>query len=327
MPDPPVSSTSGTIFGALKNVIDLQERFETYLFIADLHAITDGFEAKLLRRHTLETAAMFLALGFDPDSATLFVQSHVTRHAELARLLSAVCRVGELKRMIQFKEKALKGGQESALSLLDYPVLMAADILLYGADVVPVGDDQRQHLELACLLARRFNKTYRRDGEPVFTVPQALTPVAAARIMSLTDGRKKMSKSDANEASRIGLADSEDEIRSKIKRARTDSGTGLEFGNEERPEVDNLLTIYQVLGGRAKEEVGEECASIGFGEFKKRLADVVVACLAPIRKRYIELMSAEDHLVDVLRGGALKASARADATYGAARAAMGFLDP
>lgn len=279
----------------------------------------------MLAEQTLRTAAVLIALGLDPEKATLFVQSHVARHSELARLFSAIVNVGELKRMIQFKEKSAKDGQEASLSLLDYPVLMAADILLYGADVVPVGEDQKQHLELARDIAQRFNHRFVKSEGSGLVVPRALVTQEAARIMSLTDGTKKMSKSDTNKAGSIFITDSESEIRAKIKRAKTDGIKGLEFGNVARPEVHNLLTIYQVVTGKTRQCVEQECRSMGFGEFKTLLADAVVAHLSPFANRFRELISDRGYLEGVLKAGAEKATAKADETYSKVRSAMGFL--
>jgi tryptophanyl-tRNA synthetase len=295
------------------------------LFIADLHAITEAHDPKLLSQHTLSTAAMYLACGVDPRRSTLFVQSHVLAHAHMARLIGGFASVGMLRRMIQFKEKSAQQ-VDASLGLLDYPVLMAADILLYQPHLVPVGDDQTQHLQLTRDLADRFNHRF---GSRSFKLrlPEPLVTEQSARVMSLTDGTKKMSKSDSNDNSRINLLDPPDVIRAKIRKAKTDAVRGLEFGNAERPEAHNLLTLYMVLTGRSAEEVAAECADMQYGEFKTRLSDACIALLAPIQARYTELLGDKASLLAVLRSGAERAAATADQTLSRTAEAMGFLLP
>lgn len=274
-----------------------------------------------MREHTLSTAALYLACGVNPERSTLFIQSQVPAHAQLARLLEAVTPVGLLKRMIQFKEKSVRQGQEVNLALLDYPVLMAADILLYRPDLVPVGDDQKQHLQLARELAERFNRTY----ETVFKLPEPLVAESGARIMSLVDATCKMSKSCPVDASRINLLDSADQIAAKIRKAKTDAVKGLRFDDPERPEAHNLLTLYQLMAGLTREEAQHECADLGFGQFKPRLTEALVAALSPIRSRYVELMNDRASLLRLLEAGREKACEVAAATLSAASNAMGFL--
>lgn len=317
----------GNYLGAIRNAIALQNDYQGFFFIADLHAVTDSHDAKSLAEHTLSTAALYLACGMETAKASLFIQSHIAAHSQLARLLGSITPVGLLRRMIQFKEKAVRQGQEASLGLLDYPVLMAADILLYDADLVPVGDDQRQHLELTRDLAERFNRSYAVEGQAAFKIPEALVLPEGARIMSLTDGTKKMSKSDPNDASRINLMDSADTIRAKIKRAKTDSILGLEFDNPERPEAHNLLTIYQLLSGKTRQEAALECATMGFGQFKKLLADTIIAYLTPIQERYNATMADKAQLHAVLREGRKRADAIASAVLDRAVTAMGFVPP
>lgn len=315
----------GNYLGSIRQSVALQDSYQGFYFIADLHAITEQHDPKLLAEHTLSTAALYLASGIDPAKSVLFVQSHVIAHSQLARLLGSVTPVGMLKRMIQFKEKARKNEEGASLGLFDYPVLMAADILMYGADLVPVGDDQRQHLELTRDLAERFNRTFASDGNgQVFRLPEPLVMPEGARVMSLTDGRSKMSKSDPNDASRINLLDSEAVIRAKIKRAKTDAVKGLEFDNPDRPEVHNLLALYMVLSGRSKQEVAQQCATMGFGEFKTLLADTVVSVLLPIQNRYREIMSDPARLKATLAAGRARAEALAMETLAQAQKAMGF---
>ncbi len=268
---------------------------------------------------------MYLACGVDPQRATLFVQSHVAAHAHMARLMGGFASVGMLRRMIQFKEKSAAGDSESAsLGLLDYPVLMAADILLYQPDQVPVGDDQTQHLQLTRDLADRFNHRFG-SREFRMKLPAPLTAGETARVMSLTDGRKKMSKSDSNDFSRINLLDPPELVRAKIRKAKTDAVRGLEFGNPERPEAHNLLTLYMVLSGKTADAVAAECRDMQYGTFKALLADAAVAFLTPIQTRYHELLGDREKLLAILRDGAARASAVADATLRETSKAMGFL--
>ena len=271
----------------------------------------------------LSTAALYLACGLDPQKSTLFVQSHVAAHSQLARLLGSITSVGQLKRMIQFREKA-REGEDASLTLLDYPVLMAADILLYDADLVPVGLDQKQHLELTRDIASRFNRLFGK-GKDVLVLPAPYLVTETAKVMSLTDGTKKMSKSDTNDASRINLMDPPEVIRKKIKSAKTDSIRGLEFDNPARPEVHNLLTIYAVLSGKTRQEVIGECADMGYGTFKPLLAETIVNYLAPIQARYKELTAEPERVLQVIRDGRERARVVADRTLSRAAQAMGFV--
>ena len=321
----------GNWLGAIRNWVDLQRDHDTFFCVVDLHAITVPHEPALLAEHTLTTAALYLACGIDPDLSTVFVQSQVSAHSELCWLLNCVTPLNWLERMIQFREKALKQGDNVSAGLLDYPVLMAADILLYDADRVPVGEDQKQHLELARDIAQqRINARFSpRDAEgepiPLLKVPEPLILKEGARVMSLTDGRNKMSKSDPNEASRITLLDPPDLVRKKIKRAKTDPVMGLEFDNPERPEADNLLSLYALTSGRSREAVAEDCAAMGWGAFKPLLAEAVVEALGPIQERYHAWRQDPERLNAVLDTGRRRASAVAEATLGRVRDAMGFL--
>ncbi len=294
------------------------------MFIADLHALTEPASAGRLSNNTISTAALYLASGVAPEKTTLFIQSSVAAHSQLARLLGSITTLGMLRRMIQFKEKSKDGeGDGSNLTLFDYPVLMAADILLYDADVVPVGDDQRQHLQLTRDLAQRFNQAYG-AGTDILRMPAPLVVTEVARVMSLTDGTKKMSKSDSNDASRINMLDPPDKIVRKIKRAKTDAKVGLEFDNDERPEAHNLLTLYRVASGKTREDVAAECADMGYGKFKGLLADAIVALLAPIQQRYSELIADRSYLSKVLKDGAERASREASLTLAKVEQAMGI---
>jgi tryptophanyl-tRNA synthetase len=321
----------GNWLGAIRNWVELQRSHDTFFCVVDLHAITVPHDPKQLAEHTLSTAALYLACGIDPDASTVFVQSHVSSHSELCWLLNCVTPLNWLERMIQFKEKAVKQGDNVSAGLLDYPVLMAADILLYDADLVPVGEDQKQHLELARDIAQqRINARFGpRDpsGEPlpILKVPEPLILKEGARVMSLTDGRNKMSKSDPNEGSRITLLDPPELITKKIKRAKTDPVMGLAFGQPERPEADNLLGLYALSSGRARETVAEECAAMGWGAFKPLLTDAVVEALRPIQQRYAEWRDEETALRAVLSRGQERAAHVAEATLERVREAMGFL--
>jgi tryptophanyl-tRNA synthetase len=319
--------TSGTIFGAVRNAVALQDSHEAFLFIADLHAITDLHDPTQLSESTLATAALYLACGVDPARATLFVQSHVPAHAQLARLLGSLATVGMLRSMIQFREQAERQGHDGTLALFDYPVLMAADILLYDADLVPVGADQTEHLELTRDLAGRCNRRFGSAAAPVLRVPRPYVVAPTARVMSLVDGTRKMSKSDPNDGSRINLLDTPDQVRAKIRRARTDSVYGLEFDNPARPEVHNLLTLYHVLSGRSRAEVAAEVARMGHAQFKAVLTDVVNAALDPIRHRYAELRDHPEELRALLDRGRQRAGEVGDRTLSRVAGAMGFVSP
>jgi tryptophanyl-tRNA synthetase len=321
----------GNWLGAIRNWVDLQDSHDTYFCVVDLHAITVPHRPEQLAEDTLTTAALYLACGIDPQRSTVFVQSQVSAHSELAWLLNCVTPLNWLERMIQFKEKAIKQGDQVSVGLLDYPVLMAADILLYDADRVPVGEDQKQHLELARDIAQqRINARFGRrgpDGEPetILKVPEPLILREGARVMSLTDGSSKMSKSDPNEGSRITLLDPPELITRKIKRAKTDPTLGLEFGNPERPEADNLLGLYAVLSGIGREAAARECAQMGWGQFKPLLAEATVEALRPVQERYRELRQDPGALRAVLREGRQRAAAVAETTLRRVRDCLGFL--
>src|SRR5215213_2533521 len=262
----------GTYLGALKNWVSIQDDYDNYFCIVDLHALTVPQDPKVLRHNVRELAAIFLAVGLDPERSVIFRQSRVSAHTELAWLLNCIAKVGELSRMTQFKDKASKGGAEAAsVGLYDYPVLQAADILLYGTHLVPVGEDQRQHLELSRTLARRFNGMY---GE-TFVVPEPLILDAGARVMALDEPTKKMSKSSPTPSGYVALLDEPDVIRRKIRRAKTDSGTEIK-ASPDKPAITNLLSIYASMTGRAISEIEVEYEGKGYGDFKKDLAEAVV---------------------------------------------------
>jgi tryptophanyl-tRNA synthetase len=323
----------GNWLGAIRNWVDLQTSHDTFFCVVDLHAITVPHDPGRLAEDSLTTAALYLACGIDPERSTVFVQSQVPAHSELAWLLNCVTPLNWLERMIQFKEKALKQGDQVSVGLLDYPVLMAADILLYDADLVPVGEDQKQHLELARDIAQqRINARFApRDaaGEPlaILKVPEPLILREGARVMSLTDGRSKMSKSDPNEGSRITLLDPPELITRKIKRAKTDPQMGLEFGNPERPEADNLLGLYALLSGQDRDAVAAECASMGWGRFKPLLAEATCEALRPVQERYHQWRENPGALMEVLATGRERADTVARTTLERVRKALGFLPP
>ena len=318
----------GNWLGAIRNWVDLQETHDTFVCVVDLHAITVPHDPSRLAEDTRSTAALYLACGMDPKRCSVFVQSQVAAHSELCWLLNCVTPLNWLERMIQFKEKAVKQGDNVSVGLLAYPVLMAADILLYDADLVPVGEDQKQHLELARDIAQqRINARFGDKETPVLKVPKPMILKEGARVMSLTDGRSKMSKSDPNEGSRITLLDPPELITKKIKRAKTDPERGLEFGNPDRPETDNLLGLYAILSGKGREQAATECAEMGWGQFKPLLAEATVNALEPIQARYRELMRDPTELDKVLSTGREKAETVANATLERVKDALGFARP
>ena len=310
----------GNYLGALKNWVSIQDLYENYFCIVDLHAITVPQDPKVLRQKVREVAAVYLAVGLNPEKSVMFRQSRVSGHAELAWLLNCVAKVGELSRMTQFKDKAQKGGAEAAsVGLYDYPVLMAADILLYNAHLVPVGEDQRQHLELARTLARRFNGLY---GE-TFVVPEPMILEVGARVMALDEPTTKMSKSSPAPAGYIALLDEPDVVRRKIRRAKTDSGTEI-VASPAKPAITNLLGIYAAMIGRPVPEIEAEYAGKGYGDFKKDLAEVVVEGLSPVREKAYALLDNPRELDEILDAGAERAREVARPILYSAWAKMGL---
>ncbi len=314
----------GNYLGALRTWVSEQYEYENYFFIADLHAITVPHDPKVLAENTYTLAALYLACGLDSKHTTIFVQSQISAHAELAWLFNCITPLNWVQRMIQFKEKAIKQGEEVSIGLLDYPVLQAADILLYQADLVPVGEDQKQHLELTRDIATRFNAQFGKPKAPVLKVPEPLIRPEGARVMSLTDGTKKMSKSDPSEQSRINLLDSPDEIRNKIKRCKTDPMRGLTFDDSERPECQNLLMLYMLLSGQSKSAVAAECAEMGWGQFKPLLTETTIEALKPIQEKYRDLTEDRSYIKTVLQQGRDQAEAVAQQTLQRAKDALGF---
>ncbi|ANJ27733.1 tryptophan--tRNA ligase [Agromyces aureus] len=312
----------GNYLGALVNWVALQDDHDPIYCVVDLHAITVPQDPKELRENVRRTAAQYLAAGVDLERSTLFVQSHVPAHAELAWVLSTITGFGEANRMTQFKDKSAKHGADATtVGLFTYPVLMAADILLYGTDAVPVGDDQRQHLELTRDLAGRFNARY---GD-TFVVPEALIPKESARIYDLQDPTSKMSKSAASPAGLVNLLDDPAITAKKFKSAVTDTGREVRYDREEKPGISNLLDIYSSISGRTVADIEAEYDGRGYGDFKKDLAEVVVDRLAPIRARTLELLDDPAELDRLLGIGADKAAERAEVVLGKVYDRVGFL--
>ncbi|MCC5648502.1 tryptophan--tRNA ligase [Nostoc sp. XA013] len=317
----------GNYLGAIRNWVEGQSEYENYLFVADLHAITVPHDPKQLAADTYTLAALYLACGLDLNHSTIFVQSHVSAHSELTWLLNCITPLNWLQDMIQFKEKAVKQGENVSAGLLDYPVLMAADILLYQADKVPVGEDQKQHLELTRDIASRLNHQFGKPDQPVLKLPDPLIRKEGARVMSLADGTRKMSKSDPSELSRISLLDSPDQIQYKIKRCKTDPIRGLTFDDPARPECNNLLTLYTLLSGKKKEDVAVECQDMGWGQFKPLLTDTIIESLKPIQEKYQAITEDKGYLESVLRDGGEKARAIANQTLSQVKTALGYSLP
>jgi tryptophanyl-tRNA synthetase len=290
----------GNYLGALKNWVALQDEYESFYCIVNLHAITLPQDPAVLRQKTLDLARIYLAAGLDPERATIFIQSDVPEHAELTWVLSCISRMGELERMTQFKDKGKGNTERAGVGLFTYPVLMAADILLYQTNLVPIGQDQKQHLELTRDIAERFN----RDFGETFAIPEAYIPPVGAKIMSLQEPDKKMSKSDENPAGSIFLLDDADTVTKKIKRAVTDSGTDIKF-DDQRPAITNLLTIYHLLTGKSNEECENNFAGKGYGQLKGELAEVVVEFLRPFQERVTQYDDAS--LAAILKPSAEKA--------------------
>lgn len=290
----------GNYLGALRNWVNLQSEYESFYCIVNLHAITMPQDPAELRLKTLDLARIYLAAGIDPEISTIFIQSDVAEHAELTWILSCIARMGELERMTQFKDKGKGNRERAGVGLFTYPVLMAADILLYGSHLVPVGKDQKQHLELARDLAERFN----RDYGPAFVVPEPYIPPVGANILSLQDPSKKMSKSDDNPNASIFLLDDADTIAKKIKRAVTDSGTTIVF-DEARPAIHNLVTIYHLVTGKSANEIETHFRGKGYGHLKTELAEAVVEYLRPFQERIRDID--DEHLMGILKRGAEKA--------------------
>ena len=312
--------TLGNYLGALKNWTAMQDEFDCTFAVADLHAITVRQEPAALRANIHSAFALLMALGIDPDKNTLFIQSHVPEHTALTWLLSCYTQFGEMSRMTQFKDKSAKHPENINVGLFSYPVLMAADILLYQPDLVPVGADQKQHLEIARDIAIRFNNIY---GD-VFTVPEAYIPKAGARIMSLQDPTKKMSKSDENPNACVAILDDKDTIIRKFKRAVTDSDACVRMA-EEKPGISNLITIYSTVTGKTVAEVEREFDGKGYGDFKLAVGEAVADTLAPVKQKYEEIIKDKKLLEALYRQGEEKAERVARKTYFKAMKKVGFV--
>ena len=312
--------TLGNYLGALRNFTKVQDENECYYCVVNQHAITVPQDPKMLHDRTRQLAAIYLAAGLNPEKAVLFVQSEVPEHVQLGWIMTTMSYVGELERMTQYKDKASKRGDSVPAGLLTYPPLMAADILLYQTNLVPVGDDQKQHLEITRDLAQRFNRVY---GEDVFTIPEILLGQDGTRVMSLQEPTKKMSKSDDNQTATVYLLDTPKDIEKKIKRAQTDSDNAVRYDREAKPGISNLMDIFAALTDKSHEEIEKAYAGQGYGTFKKDVAEATISVLEPIQKRYAELIDTPE-LDVILTKGAEKAREKASKTYEAVTKAMGL---
>lgn len=309
----------GNYLGAIKNWVKLQDEFESIFCVVDMHAITVPQDPEVLKKKTIEIAKIYLAAGIDPKKSAIFIQSQVSEHAELMWILNSIAKMPELDKMTQFKDKSQKGGRESAgVGLFDYPVLMAADIILYDAEVVPVGEDQVQHVELTRTLAKRFNSKF---GE-TFVVPEPRVVKEGMRIMGLDDPTKKMSKSAVSEYNYIALTDDADTIRKKIKKAVTDSGSEIKY-SDDKPALKNLINIYAGFSDKSPKEIEKMYAGKGYGDFKNDLADVIVAGLTPIQEKMKKMSDKE--VLQILEEGAEKVRPIAEKKISEVKKKIGFV--
>lgn len=312
--------TIGNLIGAIKNWTNLQNGYDCFFAIANMHAITVRQVPAELRQKTLNMLALYLSCGIDPEKCVMYVQSHVPAHAELCWVLNTLTYVGEMERMTQFKDKSARHAENINMGLMDYPVLMAADILLYQTDVVPVGLDQRQHVEIARDIAQRFNNAF----SPTFKIPEALYMKVGAKINDLLDPSKKMSKSAENPNGSVFLSDDRDTVIRKFKRAVTDSGLEIKYDPENKAGVSNLLSIYSAFTGKTISEAEADFAGRGYGEFKLAVGETVADRLAPIQKEQARLLAEKDYLDGVLRSGAERASKAANRTLSKVYKKIGF---
>lgn len=312
--------TLGNYIGAMKNWVKLQEDYDCFYCVVDMHAITQNQVPAELRKRTLESLALYLACGLDPEKNTLFIQSHVPAHAEATWILNSLSYFGQLSRMTQFKDKSAKSGENINAGLFIYPVLMASDILLYQADLVPVGNDQKQHVELTRDLAIRFNNKY----SDTFKVPEVHIPKVGARIMSLQEPTKKMSKSDDNENACIYILDTPEVIRRKFKKCVTDSVGTVQL-SDDQPGIKNLLSIYSVLSDVTIEEAADQFKDSGYGDFKSAVAEKVIEALEPVQSRFAELMADKPYLESIYAQGANKAEKAARKTLRKMYKKVGFV--
>ena len=312
--------TLGNYLGALKSWVDLQDDYNCYYCVVDMHAITVRQDPAALRRRCADVLSLLIAAGLDPEKNTMFVQSHVSAHAELTWILNCYTYMGELNRMTQFKDKCAKHADNINSGLYTYPVLMASDILLYQTDLVPVGIDQKQHLELTRDIAERFNNIY---GD-VFTIPEPYIPKVGAKIMSLQEPEKKMSKSDENPNAYIALMDTPDAVRAKIRRAVTDSDGEIRYDPENKPGVSNLLSIYGAIKGISPEEAQNDCANMGYGALKEGVTESVLSVLVPLQQKYNEIRSNKPFLNEIMQNGAQRASYVANKVLAKVQKKVGF---
>lgn len=319
---PSAIPTIGNYIGAMKNFVALQDEYDCTYCIVNQHAITVPQDPKKLKEQTRSLAALYLAIGLDPEKSTIFVQSEVPAHAQAAWIVQCNVGVGELERMTQYKDKSQKQQSVSA-GLLTYPPLMVADIVLYNAEVVPVGEDQKQHMELTRDFVERFNSRYG-NGNQLLVMPEPFIPKAGARVMSLQTPTKKMSKSDANVKEYISMLDEPSVIRKKIKSAVTDSSGVIEFDPAEKPGVSNLLTIFSAFSGESIDSLVNRFKGVGYGQFKEELADAIIAVMEPIQERYYELLKS-DKLDEILDEGAKKANYVANKTLSKMEKAVGLV--
>ncbi|GAB5465167.1 MAG: tryptophan--tRNA ligase [Candidatus Kapaibacteriales bacterium] len=316
--------TLGHLTGALSNWRKMQDEFDSLFMVADLHAITLRQEPRVLRERTLDVVASFLACGIDPEKSAIFIQSHVAAHSQLSWVLSTFTGMGECQRMTQFKDKSSKNESNINVGLFTYPILMACDILLYQADAVPVGQDQKQHLELSRNLAQRFNNLY----SPTFTVPEPYIPKKGGRIMSLQEPSQKMSKSDPNENATLFLTDSDDQIQRKIKRAVTDSIGEVVLSDEVgREGISNLVTIFSIATNQSIEKIINQYAGIGYGQFKSDLAQAMIEYISPIREKFNEYRKDKTYLNTLMIRGKENAERRAIKTLRKVYKKVGFYQP
>jgi len=313
--------TLGSYIGAIKNWVELADSYNCYYCIVDMHAITARQVPADLRRRALEQLAQYVACGLDPEKNTIFIQSHVPAHAELGWILNCYTMYGELSRMTQFKDKSAKNADNINAGLFDYPVLMAADILLYQANLVPVGDDQRQHVELTRDIAQRFNGVY---GD-VFTIPETFNPKVGARIMSLTTPENKMSKSDKDPGGCIYIMQKPEDIMRSFKRAVTDSETCVRYDPANKKGISNLMQIYSVATGKTFEQIESEFTGKGYGDFKLTVGESVVEMLRPIREEATRLMSDKAYLESIYKAGAERAAYAANKTLRKVQKKVGFI--
>ena len=318
---PTGTPTLGSYAGAFKNWLKMLDEYDCYYCVADLHSITVNIPAAELRKNTLDMLALYIALGLDPEKCTLFVQSHVSAHAELTWVLNCHTQFGEGKRMTQFKDKSKKNPENVNVGLFDYPVLMAADILLYQAELVPVGQDQKQHVELARNIAQRFNGKY----SPTFVLPEPIIPKYGAKVNSLQNPENKMSKSETDPHGTITLLDSRDEIMRKFKIAVTDSEKCIKYDRTNKPGISNLLTIYSVFSGTSIAAAEKEFDGVGYADFKKRVGEAVCDFLKPVQEEYKRIIADKQYLSSVMEKGAEKASFVARKTLSKVYRKVGFV--